>query len=451
MVLGREWPRLFESRGVSAPTLAIGAVIAAVLLAAWVNFRGAESARLVAHSINVRAHAERVLGQMRDAETGQRGFLLTADTRFLEPYEAAVTAAPIEVDALARLVADNPEQVRRVAEARQIVGDKLAELKRTIDAFRRSDRAGALAIVSDGSGKAMMDRLRDLIRDVKLAEDALQEQRDRATEQRRLIGSILSLAILSLLVFLGWRQINATILRNRELDEANIALEERVEARTAELSSEKLRVEALLKDVSHRVGNNLAMVSALISMQARQSKSEPVRQELEKAQMRIQAIAAGQRRLRLDVETDEVEARPYLEDVLAEIGRAAGERPVTITLDMDDIRLPGREAVSYVVLVNELVTNALKHAFPAGMGGTIRVGLHRSADTGGLTLTVEDDGIGQAAAGKPSSGLGSQVIASLTRSMRGEAISEPASPDAGRPGLRTTIRFAPRQDPTPPA
>jgi two-component sensor histidine kinase len=449
MVLGRDWPRVFESRQTSAPTIAIAAIIAAVLLAAWVNFRAAESARLVAHSISVRANAERVLGQVRDAETGQRGYLLTGDRRFLEPYEAALAAVPIETDSLRRLVRDNPEQIRRAEEIRQVVADKLQELKTSIDAFNRSDRSAALAIVADGSGKALMDRLRDLIRDVKLAEDALQEQRDRGIEQRRLIGSVLSIAILSLLLFLGWRQISSAILRNQALDEANIALEERVAARTAELSSEKLRVEALLKDVSHRVGNNLAMVSALISMQARQSKSEQVKQELEKAQMRIQAIAAGQRRLRLDVETDEVDARPYLEDVLAEIGRAAGDRPVTITLDMDDIRLPGREAVSYVVLVNELVTNALKHAFPVETKGTIRVGLHRtSAASGSLVLTVEDDGVGQADA-ISSAGLGSQVITSLTRSMRGEVTSEPVDPGGERPGLRTTIRFAPRHEPPP--
>lgn len=446
MVLGREWPSRAASRGVSAPTIAIGAVIAAVLLAAWVNFRGAESARLATHSVSVRANAERVLGQVRDAETGQRGYLLTGDRKFLEPYEAATSAAPIEIDSLARLVADNPEQARRVEEIRRVVAEKMIELRASIDAFNRSDRAGALAIVAGGGGKAAMDRVRDIVRDVKIAEDDLQLRRDRTTEQRRLIGSILSIAILSLLVFLAWRQIGSTILRNRELDEANIALEERVAARTAELSSEKLRVEALLSDVSHRVGNNLAMVSALISLQARQSTSEQVRQELEKAQMRIQAIAAGQRRLRLNVETDEVDARPYMEDVIAEIGRTAGERAVSISLDMEDIRLPGREAVSYVVLVNELVTNALKHAFPEGMSGTIRVGLHRSTgQPDSLVLTVEDDGVGQGEA-NPRTGLGSQVIASLTRSMNGEATSGPARPGESRPGWRTTIRFASRTE-----
>jgi two-component sensor histidine kinase len=446
MVLGRELPFRFALRGISAPTFAIGAVIAAVLLAAWVNFRGTESARLATHSVNVRANAERVLGQVRDAETGQRGYLLTGDRKFLEPYEAALTAAPIEIASLARLVADNPEQTRRVEEIKRVVAEKMIELRGSIDAFDRSERAAALATVAQGGGKAAMDRVRDIVRDVKIAEDELQVQRDRSTEQRRLVGSILSIAILSLLVFLGWRQIGSTILRNRELDEANIALEERVEARTAELSSEKLRVEALLSDVSHRVGNNLAMVSALISLQARQSKNDQVKQELEKAQMRIQAIAAGQRRLRLNVETDEVDARPYMEDVIAEIGRATGERAVSISLDMEDIRLPGREAVSYVVLVNELVTNALKHAFPEGTTGAIRVGLRRLSEVpGGLELTVEDDGVGQSEE-KPSSGLGSQVIASLTRSMRGEVTSEPARPGANRPGLRTTIRFASSAD-----
>lgn len=451
MVLGIELPFRVALRGIFAPTVAIGTVIATVVLAAWVNLQSAESARLATQSVSIRANAERVLGQIRDAETGQRGYFLTGDRKFLEPYEAALRLAPIEIDSLARRVADNPEQARRVAEMRQVADTKMAELRIAIDAFNRSEPATAVAIIARGTGKVAMDRIRDIIRDLKIAEDELQERRDRSTEQRRLIGSVLSIAILSLLVFLGWRQISTTIQRNRELDEANIALEERVAARTAELSSEKLRVEALLSDVSHRVGNNLAMVSALISLQARQSDSPHVKQELEKAQLRIQAIAAGQRRLRLNVETDEVDARPYLEDVLAEISRAMGERAISISLDMEDIRLSGREAVSYVVLVNELVTNALKHAFPDGMAGTIRVGLHRSGDAaGGLALSVEDDGVGQVTA-KPSTGLGSQVIASMTRSMRGEATSGPAHPGAERPGWRTTIRFAARTEAAPAA
>jgi len=136
MVLGIELPFRVALRGIFAPTVAIGTVIATVVLAAWVNLQSAESARLATQSVSIRANAERVLGQIRDAETGQRGYFLTGDRKFLEPYEAALRLAPIEIDSLARRVADNPEQARRVAEMRQVADTKMAELRIAIDAFK---------------------------------------------------------------------------------------------------------------------------------------------------------------------------------------------------------------------------------------------------------------------------------------------------------------------------
>jgi two-component sensor histidine kinase len=184
----------------------------------------------------------------------------------------------------------------------------------------------------------------------------------------------------------------------------------------------------------------------LLNVQSRQTREPAVKAALGQAQSRIQAIAAGQRRLRLDIETDAIEARPYMEDLLAEIGKSAEGRPITIELDMDSIRLPGRDAVSYVVIVNELVTNAIKHAFPDNMAGRIAIRLERAEQDGepALLLSIEDDGIGMPAENH-SKGLGQTVIASLLRSMRATMTTLPLHPGADRPGTRVAVIF-PKRD-----
>ena len=229
------------------------------------------------------------------------------------------------------------------------------------------------------------------------------------------------------------------------LSSSNVELERKVAERTLQLENERLRIEALLRDVNHRVGNNLAMVSALLNVQSRQTREPAVKQALAQAQSRIQAIAAGQRRLRLDIEADEIEARPYLEDLLAEIGKAAEGRPIEIVLAMDAIRLPGRDAVSFVVVINELVTNAIKHAFPDGAGGRITISLVRTPEEN-LVLSVEDDGVGMPE-DQETAGLGKSVINALLRSMRASLDAAPLSPGAARPGTRVAVTFPRREQP----
>jgi two-component sensor histidine kinase len=248
------------------------------------------------------------------------------------------------------------------------------------------------------------------------------------------------------LAFAAWQQLRTRQRRSALLAGSNAQLELIVGERTRQLESERLRIEALLRDVNHRVGNNLAMVSALLNVQSRQTREPAVRTALAQAQSRIQAIAAGQRRLRLDIETDEIDARPYMEDLLDEIGKAAEGRRIDIELVMDAIRLPGRDAVSFVVIVNELVTNAIKHAFPGDMAGKIVIRFDQVEIDGapGLAMTIEDNGVGMPAEVE-SKGLGQTVIASLLRSMRAKMVSEPLEPGTERPGCRVTLTF-PKRD-----
>lgn len=427
--------------------IAIGVVALAVLLAAWINWQARRTADSVSHAIEIRERAERFLGRMRDAETGQRGFLLTGQAGYLDPFTEGRAAAGPELDILTALVDADPVQKERVRILREHMAAKFAELDRSISLERDGRRTEAMALVKNESGIAAMDGLRDAVQAIQQSENIRLKSLYSREERRRLWGSTVIVVALAGLAFAAWLQLRSRQRRSIALAVSNAELERIVGERTRQLESERLRIEALLRDVNHRVGNNLAMVSALLNVQSRQTREPAVKAALAQAQSRIQAIAAGQRRLRLDIETDEIDARPYMEDLLAEIGKSAEGRPIRIELDMESIRLPGRDAVSFVVIVNELVTNAVKHAFPEGMSGRVVIRFASTERDGepALALSIADDGVGMPQE-TASKGLGQTVIASLLRSMRATMISEPAYPErAERPGTQVTIIFPERE------
>lgn len=433
-------------RSATTTVVAIGVVGIAITLATWINFQAEATANRVAHSIEIRERSERFLGHVRDAETGQRGYLLTGDERYLMPFTSGRAAAMPELEALERLLDDDPEQKARTARARQQTERKFEELDGTIALVSAGRREEAIERVRQGLGVAVMDGLRDAVRSIQVAENLRLIELNQSEERRRLLASAVIVVALAGLAFAAWQQLRIRQRRATQLTISNAQLERMVGERTQQLENERMRIEALLRDVNHRVGNNLAMVSALLNVQSRQAHEPAVRTALAQAQSRIQAIAAGQRRLRLDIETDEIDARPYMEDLLAEIGKAAEGRPIAIALEMDAIRLPGRDAVSFVVIVNELVTNAIKHAFPDGGPGriVIRFGETNHGGEKAIMLSVEDDGIGLSET-KQSKGLGQTVITSLLRSMRATMTSEKLHPGSDRPGSRITLIF-PKRD-----
>lgn len=442
-----DWPAFVARLRTSSSTaIAIGVVAIAVLIAAWINFQANEASRLVSKAIDVRERSEGFLSNLLDAETGQRGFLLTGDEAYLAPYNESRFKILPELDVLEGLVTDNPSQVERIRQARELARHKLVEMNATIALMRAGKREEAVAALRQGDGNRLMQELRDMAGAIQAEENRLLRERSRRETRRRIFASVGILIALAGLSFVAWLQFRSRGRRNIFLSSSNLELEQRVAERTQQLENERLRIEALLRDVNHRVGNNLAMVSALLSVQSRQAREPVVKQALAQAQSRIQAIAAGQRRLRLDIEADEIDARPYMEDLLAEIGKQAEGRPITIELAMEPIRLPGRDAVSFVVIINELVTNAIKHAFPNGLAGKIVIRLADAPEKpGDLVLAVEDDGVGMPEE-EATAGLGKSVLKSLLRSMRATMETGPLNAGAARPGTRIALTFPKRNE-----
>jgi two-component sensor histidine kinase len=182
--------------------------------------------------------------------------------------------------------------------------------------------------------------------------------------------------------------------------ELNRELESRVAARTADLeaANAKLRAaveekEVLLREVHHRVKNNLQVVSGLLGMQARHASPE-LRAALQDAQERIRAMGRVHEQLHAATGIATVALDTIIRDLCEELGRVYGatQRSIACAVELPERIEVGLDlATPLALIVNEVLSNAFKHAFPEG-NGSITVRLERRAE--GLRLEIRDDGRG---------------------------------------------------------
>jgi len=198
------------------------------------------------------------------------------------------------------------------------------------------------------------------------------------------------------------------------------------------------RAEVLLHEVNHRVANSLALVAALVGMQAKSITEPAVKTALGEIQGRISAIAGVHRRLYTSQDVRSVEIADYLGSLLTDLGATLKEagHASSVHLSAEPITVPTDKAVSIGVVVTELVTNAFKYAYPGNSGGDIRVQFHKT-NAGKAKLTVEDDGIGWQGEGPAKgTGVGSRIVNALARGL-GSSVSYAVA--AG--GCRVSLEF----------
>jgi PAS domain S-box-containing protein len=194
------------------------ALLAIAMYDLWGLVRRSDaSAALVQHTYQAIGAADALLSIMKDAETGQRGYLLTGEPAYLEPYEDGVARVRAQLHGLASLVADDPAQAARLPAIDSLIEATLAELARTVTLRRGGDAAGALAVVRGGTGKARMDELRAALATFTAEEQRLlTERRDRYLEVRRQKSLRIGLgAVLALLA--GAAAVAAPASSEREL------------------------------------------------------------------------------------------------------------------------------------------------------------------------------------------------------------------------------------------
>jgi signal transduction histidine kinase/CheY-like chemotaxis protein/CHASE3 domain sensor protein len=174
----------------------------------------------IVHSHEVIVALDSLLSNAQDAETGQRGFLLTGNDRYLEPYNNAVSVIPVKIGAITQLTSDNPTQQTNITALRQHIDAKLAELKETIDLRRAQKTEDALAIVNTDRGKAEMDAIRSQLAAMARIEAELRDKRvaemDDAYRTALASGLLSGLLGILLTIVVGYLIRRANNARKRE-------------------------------------------------------------------------------------------------------------------------------------------------------------------------------------------------------------------------------------------
>ncbi|OLP59782.1 hypothetical protein BJF93_21875 [Xaviernesmea oryzae] len=197
--------------------------------------------------------------------------------------------------------------------------------------------------------------------------------------------------------------------------------------------------EVLVQEASHRVKNSLSVVAGLLAMQARTAENDDVARALRDAGQRVQTVASVHDRLWKNNTVRIIGLGTFLRDLSEQL--QATTSGVTVRCRVDDVDVLTQQAVTMGLLVNELVTNAVKYAYDE-QGGFVDVEVRPSAE-GCLVLSVEDQGRGLPDKLDTSGGssLGLRLIASLSRQLGGEPRWERLSP-----GTRFTVTFLPASD-----
>jgi diguanylate cyclase (GGDEF)-like protein/PAS domain S-box-containing protein len=210
-------------------------VMLAILLAiGFVSYRNTRKlihdSNLVAHSHEVLDELESTFSAIKDAETGQRGYIITGDEEYLKPYTAALPAINQHLERLRHLTASDPEQPRRLADLEQEIADRLRVMAEVIELRRTGGFPAAERAISTGRGKRMMDDIRNTVAEMSERENVLLEKR-RVESNASARSTTITLALLGalLLGFLpaGFLVIRRDIKKRRRVEEALRESEER--------------------------------------------------------------------------------------------------------------------------------------------------------------------------------------------------------------------------------
>jgi methyl-accepting chemotaxis protein len=176
------------------------------------------TSHLVAHTHQVLEQIAEVLSLAKDAETGQRGYAITGDEAFLEPYQAGVSGIPSVIKDLRQLTSDNPNQQTRLDKVEPLIAAKFAELKRTIDMRRKGDVEETTRIVRAGEGKKYMDDLRLVLGQMNQEERELLKRRAEEVEAAAsgakltiIFGTVFCLMFVTGVAFLITRSLSGQI------------------------------------------------------------------------------------------------------------------------------------------------------------------------------------------------------------------------------------------------
>jgi two-component sensor histidine kinase len=394
--------RLFARPGnlIAFSAVAFSLIAAVVLIFQTVEAERSERAQ-ARRTSEVLAELVNINRAVLNGETGQRGYLLTMDRRYLGPYLAAREQYGPALARLRKLVEAeaSPRQDELLDRVENLTSSKFAEMADSVALIERGELLEARSQVLTDEGQEVMDRLRASLRELERIEEEqlARAATDTATAEGRVIPLLIALSALLLIALaLGYRLV------------ARAARADAEAAQAAMVSEARDRADLLARELNHRVKNLFAVILAIVRMSGKDApEAKPV---IESISNRIHALLAahevtqgadgGGVSLRVLIETA---VRPYL----------STERQADLAGPA--VTLPSRCVTPLGLVLHELVTNAVKYGCWSS-GGRLKV--EWSCEDGTLSLDWHEDHPGPEAEPERN-GFGSLLMTSAARQLRG--------------------------------
>jgi len=428
----------------------------------WLVRQSETNSHWVDHSQEVQYRLTQLQLMIRRAESGQRGFLLTDDQDYLDIYQESVSTIPRQIEGLVGLVADNPDQSRRVETVAALARAKLAELRQIADLQLAGNDSGALDLIRGEAGKQTMIDFVEAATEFRAAESAILAERiQHASFTNRLLlvvalaGAGLIVILTAITIWMLRRFTSRLVEAQASLAEANSHLEEKVEARTVDLKEANDELQRFAYIVSHDLRSPLVNIMGftgelaairrdLIDEQTDDEAQDPKRQELladfdEALGFITSAIGKMDRLIKAILDLSRAGRRDFRPEpldvsaILAAIKDSLAHQMQEVGAEIVIGPIPSIESdrVAIEQIFSNLLDNAVKYLRPGRPG---RIEISAEEKIGFAVIRVTDNGRGidpadrervfelfrrAGAQDRPGEGIGLAHVRALVRRLGG--------------------------------
>lgn len=397
----------------------------------------------ITSSMETQAVASQLLSLLTDAETGQRGFILTGRLRYLEPYMAALPQIQPKLRRLRDLTANNPEQREHFAQLAKLVGEKVAELEAVLTLHKRQGPRAAQALIETDVGRRTMDEIRKEVEAIHEGERAEFIRRSSRWNQdvasSRFVMTVITAFNLVLVIAIY-------VLARREIlrrERIRRTLEDQVRERTAELSELSSNLQNVQEEEKARLAHDIhdelgsILVSAKMDLSwvySRLRDRDPVlSQKLARAMASLDEGVDIKRRIIEDLRPTVLDSfgLPAAIDWYVNHISQRANLNCKVSVDATELELPSSISIALFRVLQEGLTNIVRHAKASNAWITLQ------RENGGLSFVIRDDGIGFSPQREQKKRLSHGILGmrQRIRTLGGEFWI------AGGPGTGTTIRI----------
>ena len=390
---------------------AYGLAMALLAASAFIDYRNSRTLEETSNSVSRTLEAMEKIRQIGNtffvAESSQRGFILTGDAAYLEPFRDMQQRIPIRLDEIDRIVSDTPAQRASARQLRELAGLKFAEMQKTLDAFRTGGQAGAIALVSSDGGMTLMSRVREVI-GAMLGEESrlLSERRAAAGDaySNSLVRAIVASGIVAL-ALTAFYLLMQRFLRQRDaaltvVEASNAELEQRVINRTADLSHLSRHLlnvrehekKVIARDLHDEFGSYLTAINMDVSRARDKIAAANPEQaaKLDRTLGLLNSAIEMKRQLISELRPsilDNLGLGPALEQYIEEWSRRTG---IAASFDHEGALVSNDEGCPIAIfrVFQEALTNVAKHS------GATRVAAQAYRVGDDIEFEISDNGVG---------------------------------------------------------